>query len=90
MATLEDVKARQTAIQFCVQTVMISNDLFKHLKSTDIYSGISKSNMVDLEMRVGTESTQHGRKPFMNVRNVLSADEIAFSVLTFVVRAERN
>ena len=43
MATLEEEKARQTAIQFCVQTVMTSSDSFRHLKSTDIYIGISRS-----------------------------------------------
>ena len=35
-----------------------------------------------------TESTQYGRKPFMNVRNVLSADEIAYLVYTFSGRKE--
>ena len=54
MATLEKEKARRTAIQFCVQTVMTSNDSFKHPKSTNIYSGISRSldlnGMVDLEI----------------------------------------
>ena len=54
MATLKEEKARRTAIQFCVQTVMTSNDAFKHLKSINIYSGISRSlvldGMVDLEM----------------------------------------
>ena len=43
MARSEKEKARRTAIQFCVQTVMTSNDSFKHLKSTDIYIGISRS-----------------------------------------------
>ena len=84
MATLAEEKVRRTAIQFCVQTVMITNDSFKHMKSKDIYSGIPRSllffnGMVDLVMGV-TESTQHERKPFMNVRNILSADEIASSV----------
>ena len=54
MATLEEEKARRTAIQYYVQTVMTSNDSFKHLKSTNIYSGISRSlvlnGMVDLDM----------------------------------------
>ena len=54
MATLKKEKARRTAIQFCVQTVMTSNDSFKHLKSINIYSGISRSlvldGMVDLVM----------------------------------------
>ena len=54
MATLEEEKARPTAIQYCVQTVMTSNDSFKYLKSTNIYSGISRSlvlnGMVDLEI----------------------------------------
>ena len=35
------------------------------------------NGIVDLEM-----GAQHGRKPYMNVRNVLSADEIASLVLT--------
>ena len=81
MATLQEEKARRTAIQYYVQTVMTSNDSFKHLKSTNIYSGISRSlvlnGMVDLDMSEQKKKTQHGRKPFMNVRNVLSADEIA-------------
>ena len=58
----------------------------KCLKSTGIYSGISRSNVFEWhgQFRDGwTESTQHGRKPFMNVRYVLSADEIASSVYTF-------
>ena len=84
MATLEEEKARRTAIQYYVQTFMTSNDSFKHLKSTNIYSGISRSivlnGMVDLDMPSEQKKTQHGRKPFMNVRNVLSADEIASSV----------
>ena len=54
MLRLDEEKARQRAIQFRLQTVMTSNDSFKHLKSTDIYSGISRSlvlnGMVDLEM----------------------------------------
>ena len=83
MATLEEEKARRTAIQYYVQTVMTSNDSFKHLKSTNIYSGISRSlvlnGMADLDMSE-QKKTQHGWKPFMNVRNVLSADEIASSV----------
>ena len=53
IATLEKEIVRRAAIQFCVQTVMTSNDSFKHLKSTNIYSGISRSlvlnGMVDLE-----------------------------------------
>ena len=83
MATLEEEKARQTAIQFCVQTIMTSSDSFKHLKSTDIYIGISRSLVFKWHGRFRdgwTESTQHERKPCMNVRNVLSADEIASSV----------
>ena len=83
MATLEAEKARRTAIQFCVLTVMISNDSFKHLKSTDIYNGISRSLVFKWHGRFRdgwTESTPPGRKPFMNVRNVLSVDEIASSV----------
>ena len=43
MATLEEEKVRQTAIQVSVQTVMTSNDSFKHLKSMDICSGVSRS-----------------------------------------------
>ena len=54
MATLEEKKVRQTAIQFCVQTVMTSNNSFKQLKRTNIHSGISRSlvlnDMIDLEM----------------------------------------
>ena len=54
MVTLQEEKARRTAIQFCVQTVMTTNDSFKHLKSTNIYSGISRSivlnGMDDSEM----------------------------------------
>ena len=54
MVTLEEEKARRKTIQFCVQTVMTSNDSFKHLKSTDIYSGVLRSffsnGIVDLEM----------------------------------------
>ena len=83
MATLEEENAEGTAIQFCVLTVMTSNDSFKHLKSTNIYSGISKSLVFKWHCRfrdVWTESTPPGRKPCMNVRNVLSADEIASSV----------
>ena len=81
MATLKEEK--RTAIQFCVQTLMTSNDSFKHLKRTDIYSGISRSLVFKWHGRFRDgwiESTQHGRKPFMNVRKVLSADEIASSV----------
>ena len=76
MATLEEEKARRTAIKFCVQTGMSSNDSFKHM----IYSGILRSLVFKWHGRFRegwTESTQHGRKPFMNARNVLSADEIA-------------
>ena len=83
MATLEEEKARRTAIQFCVQTFMTSNDSFKHLKSTNICSGISRSLVFKWHGRFRdgwTESTQHGRKTFMDVRNVLSADEIATSM----------
>ena len=83
MATLEEEKARRKAIQFCVQTVMTSNDSLKHLKSTDTDSGISRSLVFKWHGRFKDwwkESTQHGRKPFKNVRNVLSADEIAPSV----------
>ena len=54
MATLDEEKARRTAIQYYVQSVMTANDSFKHLKSTNIYSGISRSlvlnGMVDLDM----------------------------------------
>ena len=54
METLEEEKARRTAIQYYVQTVMTSNDSFKHLKSTNIYSGISRSlvlnGIADLDM----------------------------------------
>ena len=88
-----DVRGREgvkTAIQFCVQTVMTSNDSFNQLTSTNIYSGISRSLVFKWHGRFRdgwTESTQHGRKPFMNVRNVLSADKI-FSVNVF--RAERS
>ena len=43
-----------SALRPDVQTVMASNDSFKHLKSTDINSGISRSlvlnGMVDIEM----------------------------------------
>ena len=54
MATLEEEKARRTAVQYYVQTVMTSNDPFKHLKSININTGISRSRvlngMVDLDM----------------------------------------
>ena len=54
MATLEEAKARRTANQFCVQTVMTSNDSFKHLKSTKITvvfrGALFLNDMVDLEM----------------------------------------
>ena len=57
MATLKEEQARRTAIQFCVHCAdryYTLNDSFKHLKSTNIYSGISRSlflnGMVDLEM----------------------------------------
>ena len=84
--TLEE-KARRTAIQFCVQTVMTSNDAFKHLKSTDIYSSIRgalfSNGMVDSDMGVQKVHSMDGRKPFLNVCNILSADEIASSVKTF-------
>ena len=82
MATLEEEKTRRTAIQYYVQTVMTSIDSFKHLKSTNIYSGISRSlvlnGMVDLDM--SEQKNTAWTKPFMNVPNVLSADEIASSV----------
>ena len=59
----------------CVQTVMTSNDSFKHLKSTNIFSGISRSlvlnGMVDLEMGGQKVHSMGG------IHNVLSADEIA-------------
>ena len=83
MATLGEEKARRTAIQYYVQIVMTSNDSFKHLKSTNIYSGIARSlvlnGMIDLDISE-QKKTQHGQKPFMNVCNILSADEIASSV----------
>ena len=85
MATLEGEKARRTAIKLCVHTVLTLNDSFEHLKSTNIYSGISRSIVFKWHGRFRdgwTESTQHGRKPFMNVRNVLSAIEIPSSVKT--------
>ena len=72
---------------------MTSNDSFNHLTSTDIYSGISRSLVFKWHggFRDGwTENTQHGRKQCMNVRNVVSADEIASSVLTFSGRIEIN
>ena len=54
MVTLEEEKARRTAIQFCVQTVMTSNYSFKHLKSSSykvVFRGALFINgMVDLEM----------------------------------------
>ena len=64
MATLEEKKARRRAIQFCVQTVLTSNDSVKYLKGTAIYSGISRNIVVNgMRFRDGwTESTQHGRK----------------------------
>ena len=71
MATLEEEKARRTAIQFCVQTVMTSNDSFKHLKSTNIYNGISRSLVFKWhgQFRDGwTESTPPGRKPLRTFR----------------------
>ena len=74
MATL----TRRTAIQFCVQTVMTSNDSFKH--QIQCYFEEHCFKWHDRFRDGWTESTQHGRKPFMNVRNVLSADEIASSV----------
>ena len=86
MATLEEEKVRRTAIQFCVKTVMTSNDSLKHLKRTNIYSGISKSLVFKWHGRFRDgrrESTQHGRKPSMNVRNILSADKIASSCKYF-------
>ena len=43
MAALKEEKAGRTAPQFCVQTVITSNDSFKHLKSIGIYRGISRS-----------------------------------------------
>ena len=64
MATLEEEKARRTAIQFCMQTVMTSNDSFKHLKSTNIYSGISRSlvlnGMFDLDMSEQKKDSMDG------------------------------
>ena len=61
MATLQEEKARRTAIQYYVQTVMTSNDSFKHVKSTNIYSGISRSlvlnGMVDLDMSEQKKNT---------------------------------
>ena len=74
-------------------SVMTSNDSFKHLKSTDIYSGTSSSLVSKWhgQSRDGwTESAQHKRKPFMNVRNILFADEIASSVQTFSGQREIN
>ena len=64
MATLEKGKARRTAIQLCVQTVMTSNDSFKHLNCTNIYSGISRSLVFKWHGRFRdgwTVSTQDGR-----------------------------
>ena len=52
----------------------------------DIRSGVSRSLVFKWYCRFTdgwTKSTQHGRKPFINVRNILSADEIASSELTF-------
>ena len=74
MATLEEEKARQTAFQFCVQTVM---NLTKMIHSS-ICSGISRSSVFKWhgQFRDGwTESTQHGGKPFMSICKVLFADE---------------
>ena len=61
------------------RTVMTSYYSFKHLKSTNIYNGISRNIVFKWHGRLRDgweESTQHGRKTFMNVRNVLFADEI--------------
>ena len=64
MATLEVENSRRMAIKFCVQTVMTSNDSFKHLKSTDIHGGISRSLVlnviVELEMGGQTVHSMDG------------------------------
>ena len=106
MATLEEEKARQTAIQFCVQTILIRfvyvlihfiyvqhterqfSSVCRSIQASEkhrhnVYSGISRSLVFIWHGRVRdgwTESTQHGLKPFMNVHNILSTDEIASSV----------
>ena len=43
MATLKEMKAHRTAIQFCVQTGMTPIETYKKLKCTDRYSGVSRS-----------------------------------------------
>lgn len=73
MATLEEEKARRTAIQLCVQTGMTPIDTFKKLKSTERYSGVSRSLVFKWHNRFRdgwTDSAKRGRKPYMNASNV--------------------
>ena len=66
-------KARRTAIQFCVQTGMTPTHTYKKLKCTDRYSGVSRSLVFKWHSRFNdgwTDSSQRGRKSYMNIGNV--------------------
>lgn len=79
MATLEEEKARRTAIEFCVQTRMPPTDTYKQLQSTERYSGVSRSLVFKWHSRFSsgwTGCAQHGRKPYMSVGNVKATKDV--------------
>lgn len=79
MATFEEEKARRTAIQFCVQTGMTPIDTYKKLKSTERYSGVSRSLVFKWHSRFSdgwTDSAQRGRKPYMDVGNLKATKDV--------------
>lgn len=79
MATLEEEKARRTAIEFCVQTRMTPTDTYKQLQSTERYSGVSRSLVFKWHSRFSsgwTGCAQRGRKPYMSVGNVKATKDV--------------
>ena len=79
MATLEDEKARRTAIEFCVQTGMTPTDTFKKLKCTERYRGVSRSLVFKWHSRFSngwTDSVQRGRKASVSFGNVKAAKDV--------------
>ena len=79
MATLKEEKARQTAIEFCVQTGLTPTDTYKQLQSTQRYSCVSRSLVFKWHGRFSdgwTGSAQRGRKPYMSVGNVKATKDV--------------
>ena len=74
MATLDEEKARRTAIQFCVQTGMTPTDTYKQMRCTERYSGVWRSLVFKWHGRFfsdgWTDSAQRGWKPYMDAGNV--------------------